>query len=439
MYAQASQGQPIDWMGFKMRRNDGQIRDMQISSRTFEMGGRTVVLAVARDITETRNLEQKMLHSQKLESLGVLVGGIAHDFNNLLTGILGNADLARSEMSPLAPSRASLEGIENAARRAADLCRQLLAYSGRGRFLVEPISLQELVEQMGHLLTVSISKRVVLKYHFTKGLPTMDGDPTQIRQAIMNLIVNASEAIGERSGVISVTVGLAYCDVEYFKGCFGTDNLMPGDYVYLEVADTGQGIGANDISRIFDPFFSTKFTGRGLGLPAVLGIVRGHRGAIKVYSETGKGTTFKLLFPVGEKCAQKPGKRPATPAGDKLSGRILLADDEETIRSLGRRLLQAAGFEVILAADGREAIDKFAANMDSITLVLLDLTMPHFDGEGCFRELRKLKPGVKVILCSGYNEQDIVNRFSGKGLAGFVQKPYTSGELLVKIREVLQK
>jgi PAS domain S-box-containing protein len=439
MYGTLAEGQPVDWLEFKVRRRDGQIRNMQISGRPFELEGRTVILAVGRDITELRTLEQQMLHSQKLESLGVLAGGIAHDFNNLLTGILGNADLARAEMSPLAPSRANLEGIEVAARRAADLCRQLLAYSGRGRFIVQPLSLQELVEEMGHLLSVSISKKVVLKYHFSKGLPAVEADATQLRQVVMNLIVNASEAIGERSGVISVTVGLAHCDAEYLKGCLGADHLQEGDYVYLEVADTGHGIEAAELSRIFDPFFSTKFTGRGLGLAAVLGIVRGHRGAIKVYSESGKGTTFKLLFPASESSASKLEVKPAISVKYKASGKILLADDEETIRNLGRRILQAAGFEVITAADGREAIEKFAAAMASVDLVILDLTMPHYDGEGCFRELRKLRPGVKVILSSGYNEQDIVNRFAGKGLAGFIQKPYTTSELLAKIREVLEK
>ncbi len=292
---------------------------------------------------------------------------------------------------------------------------------------------------MGHLLSVSISKKVVLKYHFSKGLPAVEADATQLRQVVMNLIVNASEAIGERSGVISVTVGLAHCDAEYLKGCLGADQLQEGDYVYLEVADTGQGIEAADLSRIFDPFFSTKFTGRGLGLAAVLGIVRGHRGGIKVYSESGKGTTFKLLFPASESSASKLEVKPAISVKYKASGKILLADDEETIRNLGQRILQAAGFEVITAADGREAIEKFAAAMASVDLVILDLTMPHFDGEGCFRELRKLRPGVKVILSSGYNEQDIVDRFAGKGLAGFIQKPYTSSELLAKIREVLEK
>jgi PAS domain S-box-containing protein len=439
MYDRMRQGKPIYGMEFKMRRRDGQVRIMQISSRTMDLAGQIMVLSAARDVTEQRNLEQQMLHSQKLESLGVLAGGIAHDFNNLLTGILGNADLAKTEMSPLAPSRASLEGIEVAARRAADLCRQLLAYSGRGRFTIEPIDLRELVEEMGHLLSVSISKKVVLKYHFSQGLPAVDADATQFRQVIMNLIVNASEAIGERSGVISLTTGLAHCDEVYLKGCFVADGIAPGDYVYLEVADTGHGMDKATIDRIFDPFFSTKFTGRGLGLAAVLGIVRGHKGAIKVYSEPRRGTTFKLLFPASENSPHKLRSKTEVVAGYHGDGKILLADDEETIRNLGRRMLQRAGFEVLVAADGREAIATFAKEKETIDLVILDLTMPHLDGEACFRELRRLKPSVKVILSSGYNEQDVVNRFAGKGLAGFVQKPYTTDELIAKTREALDK
>ena len=439
MYAELAQGKPLDWLEFKMRRRDGQVRNMQISGRPFELAGRTVVLGVGRDITDLRTLEQQMLHSQKLESLGVLAGGIAHDFNNLLTGILGNADLARSQISQLAPSRASLEGIEFAARQAAVLCQQLLAYSGRGRFIVQPLGLQELVEEMSHLLAVSVSKKVVLKYHFGQGLPVVEADAPQLRQAIMNLVVNASEAIGDRGGIISVTVGLAHCDADYLQGCVGADHPQEGDYVYLEVADTGPGIDGPAISRIFDPFFSTKFTGRGLGLAAVLGIVRGHGGSIKVYSESGRGTTFKLLFPAGVGTAGALDAKPEVSAGHKTKNKILFADDEETIRNLVRRMLQMAGLEVVVAADGRQAIEKFTAGKDSIDLVILDLTMPHLDGESCFRELRRMKPGVKVILSSGYNEQEIVSRFAGKGLAGFVQKPYTSEELLTKIREVLAR
>lgn len=437
MHAELASGKCVDWMEIKLRRRDGQVRIMQIFSRPFELGGRDVVLSVSRDITEQRTLEQQMLHTQKLESLGVLAGGIAHDFNNLLTGILGNADLAKAEMSPLAPSRASLEGIETAARRAADLCRQLLAYSGRGRFLIEPLNLQELVQEMGHLLSVSISKKAVLKYHFASEVPLVEADATQLRQVIMNLIVNASEAVGERSGVISVTVGLSHCESDYLEGCFGADGLVAGDYVYVEVADTGHGMDKATMDRIFDPFFSTKFTGRGLGLPAVLGIMRGHHGAIKVYSEPNRGTTFKLLFPIIE---GPSNAKPRTEAANdyRASGRILLADDEETIRSLGRRMLQRAGFDVVVAADGKEAIEKFAAQKGGIDLVILDLTMPHVDGEACYREMRLLQPDVMVILSSGYNEQDIVNRFAGKGLAGFVQKPYTTEELLAKVRKAFE-
>jgi two-component system cell cycle sensor histidine kinase/response regulator CckA len=439
LFDQIGERKAIDALEFKARRHDGQLRTMVLSARLFDLSGRPVVLTAARDVTDQRNLEQQMLHSQKLESLGVLAGGIAHDFNNLLTGILGNADLAKTEMSPLAPSRACLDGIEVAARRAADLCRQLLAYSGRGRFIIQPISLQELVEEMGHLLSVSISKKVVLKYHFSMGIPAVDADATQLRQVIMNLIVNASEAIGERSGVISITVGLSHCDSDYLKGCFGADQMKPGDYVYLEVADTGRGMDKATLDRIFDPFFSTKFTGRGLGLAAVLGIMRGHRGAIRVYSEPGRGSTFKLLLPASEGAAAAMSNKAPVAIAYHASGKILLADDEETIRNLGRRMLQRAGFDVVVAADGREAVEKFAVDKDSIALVVLDLTMPHLDGEACYREMRQLKPGVRVILSSGYNEQDIVNRFAGKGLAGFVQKPYTTEELLAKIRQALAR
>ena len=420
----------------ELRRQDGKRRNVQITALALPLGDERMVLTVLRDITDQQALERRMLQSQKLESLGVLAGGIAHDFNNLLTGILGNADLARADLSPLSPACSSLEGIETAARRAAELCRQLLAYSGKGRFLIEPVDLVELVEEMGHLLAVSISKKVVLKYHFAQGVPPVEADATQLRQVLMNLIVNASEAIGERSGVISVTTGLAHCDSEYLRGCFSADGIAPGDFAYLEVADTGKGMDKVTLDRIFDPFFTTKFTGRGLGLAAVLGIVRGHRGAIKVYSELGRGTTFKLLFPIAERQVAKP-IAPHESAPWRTCGPILLADDEETVRNLGRRMLEKSGFTVLVAGDGREALEIFRRDRDRIALVILDLTMPHLDGDACYRELRQVKSDVRVLLSSGYNEQDVVNRFAGKGLAGFVQKPYTSQELLAKVKQAL--
>ena len=437
MYTELAQKGQIAGLEAKLRRKDGNVAIMRVSARRVEIGGQTLILTGGQDVTDQRNLEQQVLHTQKLESLGVLAGGIAHDFNNLLTGILGNADLALAELSPVAPARESLEAIETAARRAAELCRQLLAYSGKGRFLVQPLNLMDLVQEMGHLLLVSISKKVVLNYHFAENLPAIEADATQIRQTVMNLIANASEAIGDRSGVISITTGLAHCNADYLKGCFAADGIAPGDFVCLEVADTGPGMDKATQDRIFDPFFTTKFTGRGLGLAAVLGIVRGHKGALKLYSEVGRGTTFKLLFPAADSQARGVPTDMAKDKAWKGHGRILLVDDEETVRNLTRRMLERAGLTVVSAEDGRQAVETFKRLMAEVDLVILDLTMPQLDGEACFRELRLIKPDVKVILSSGYSEQDVVNLFAGKGLAGFIQKPYTNAELIAKVREVL--
>jgi len=393
---------------------------------------------IRRAEQERRRLEQQVMQSQKLESLGVLAGGIAHDFNNLLTSVLGNADLALTELAPTNPARPYLEDIETVSRRAADLCRQMLAYSGRGRFVVQPISLNELVREMGHLLSVSISKKVVIKYNFFPDLPSVKADATQLRQVVMNLITNASEAIAEVSGVVTLSTGVMDCDDEYLKGAVDDNEIHPsGQYVYVEVSDTGCGMDTETLNRIFDPFFTTKFTGRGLGLAAVLGIVRGHKGAVRVYSEKGRGTTFKIMLPahLQPAPATEPGVVPDKPWQGK--GLVLLADDEESIRSMGRRLLEKFGFEVVVAADGREALEVFGQHGRRISLVILDLTMPHLDGEACYRELRRLDPSVKVIMTSGYNEQDVVSRFVGKGLAGFVQKPYKGADLIPMVRSVL--
>ena len=387
---------------------------------------------------ERRKLEKQVMQAQKLESLGILAGGIAHDFNNLLTSILGNADLALRELSPVAPSCEHVEDIIQASRRAADLCRQLLAYSGKGRFVIQALSLNEIVTEMAHLLSVSISKKAVVKYHLSGNLPMVRADATQLRQVVMNLMTNASEAIGDRSGVIVLTSGVVDCDEQYLKDVTGGgDHLPAGQYAYLEVSDTGHGMDRETLARIFDPFFTTKFTGRGLGLAAVLGIVRGHQGAIRVYSEPGKGTTFKVLLPVCDQPAEPRGSL-GTQLGDwKGQGLVLLVDDEETIRTMGRRMLERGGFKVVTAVDGLDAVEKFKQHQGKIRLVVLDMTMPHMDGDACFRELRALNPDVKVIMTSGYNEQEIIGRFLGKGLAGFVQKPYTMAELLPKIRESL--
>jgi PAS domain S-box-containing protein len=421
----------------------GQVRHLRVAASPFTFDGRPATLLSALDTTdlvraeeERRRLDLQMQQTQKLESLGVLAGGIAHDFNNLLVAILGNAGLALMELPPESPARQTVLDIETAAQRAAELTRQMLAYSGKGRFVIERLNLSRIVEEMAHLLEVSVSKRAVLKYRFAPDLPAVEGDATQIRQVIMNLITNASDAIGDRSGVISVSTGLMHADTAYLKSAYMDDDLPEGDYVYLEVADTGIGMDEATAARIFDPFFTTKFTGRGLGLAAVLGIVRSHRGAIKLYTEPGRGTTFKVLFPAAgpatPPAAAEAQSRPAAPA----SGTILIVDDDETVRTVARRILEQAGYVVLTAADGHEAIERYRER-PGIDLVLLDMTMPHMDGEEAFRELRRIDPRVRVVLTSGYNEQDATERFAGKGLAGFIQKPYRPSDLLEKVRAAL--
>jgi PAS domain S-box-containing protein len=407
---------------------------------------------VARDVTERKNAEQQalraeeerrrlelsVLQGQKLESLGVLAGGIAHDFNNLLTSILGNADLALAEVSPHSPARRFLEDIERASRRAADLCRQMLAYSGKGRFVIQPISLNELVSEMGQLLSVSTSKKARVTQTFAPDLPSVMADATQIRQVVMNLITNASEAIDDREGTITLRTGSLSCDRDYFADAIGDRGRhVPGPYVFLEVSDTGVGMNAETLARIFDPFFSTKFAGRGLGLAAVLGIVRGHKGALKVSSEPGKGTTFRVLLPA-HAAASEPGEAgPASARDFRGHGLVLVADDEAGVRALAQHILERAGFRVVTAADGREALALYKRHGREIRLVVLDMTMPHLSGEDCFLALRELDPNAKIVMTSGYSEQEVVAHFVGKGLAGFLQKPYKADLLLGKVRDIL--
>jgi len=377
-------------------------------------------------------LEQKFQQTQKLESLGVLAGGIAHDFNNILMVILGNADLALMRLGKESPAIENLHNIERAAARASDLSKQMLAYSGKGRFVVENLNLNSLLEEMLHMLQVSISKKAVLRFNFAPRIPSVAVDATQLRQIVMNLVINASEAIDDKSGVIAISTGCMECDKNYLKDVWLNEDLDEGMYVYLEVADTGCGMDNETLSKIFDPFFTTKFTGRGLGMAAVLGIVKGHKGAIKVYSEPGRGTTFKILLPASDRPADLSSSVSHT-ADWQGSGTVLLVDDEESVRGTGSEMLRELGFSPITANDGREAIGIFKET-PGIAFVILDLTMPHMDGEQCFRELRQLQPDLKVIMTSGYNEQEVTQKFAGKGLAAFIQKPYK----LSMLREVIR-
>ena len=431
---------------FRIRRHDGEYRPFDTRAvRLRDAHGHTVRWVGSNtDITERKqteerqkNFEAKLQQAQKLESLGVLAGGIAHDFNNLLMGVLGNAEIALLELPPESPARGDLQHITTAALRAAELTKQMLAYSGKGKFVVQGLHLSKLVEEMAELLQVSISKKVVLKYNFGDKLSTIEADAAQIRQVVMNLIINAAEAIGEKSGVVTVSTSVIEADRSYLSETYLDENLPEGYYVCLEVADTGCGMDEQTRQKIFDPFFTTKFTGRGLGLAAVLGIVRGHGGALKIYSQPQRGTTFKLLFPSSQQPVEEAVGPSATEQEWRGSGVILVVDDEETVRIAAKIMLERRGFTVLTAEDGRAALEVFRSRVDEIVVVLLDLTMPRLDGEETFRELRRIRPDVRVIISSGYNEQETTSRFAGKGLAGFLQKPYGIRPLGEKIRQVL--
>ncbi len=391
-------------------------------------------ICVDRDMTDERRQQQQLEHTQRLESLGVLAGGIAHDFNNILTAIMGNAALGRMKLEDGHPVSTHLTRIEESSHRAADLCRQMLDYSGKGRFVVRPVNLSGMVEEITKLLEVSITRNVMIKFHLAENLPAVEADSSQLQQVIMNLVINASDAIGEKSGVISLSTGMMQTDQAYLQHAYAANEIEPGRFVFLEVADTGCGMSEATQKKLFDPFFTTKFMGRGLGMSAVLGIVRGHHGAIRVYSEEGQGTTFKVLLPASK--TTPPEQVENETRGEwRGAGTVLVVDDEETIRETAAMMLEDMGFDTLTAEDGMQGVEIYRAHQDAIVAVLLDMTMPKLDGKGCFRELRRINGDVRVVLSSGYNEQDATNRFAGQGLAGFIQKPYTPEALRAKMRE----
>ncbi len=418
------------------RRKDGTEFPVEISLSYIREGSRYVALAFITDITERKRLEEQLRHTQKLESLGVLAGGVAHDFNNLLTGIMGNASLASEVVAPSNPARAFLENVVATTQRAADLTRQLLAYAGKGRFVICPVNLSELVREIANLIQASIPKTVQVRLKLDENVPLVEADASQMQQLVMNLVINAAEAIGDNNGTVIVTTGVLQVDEHYLRTVLAENEISPGEYVYLEVNDTGCGMDAETISRIFDPFFTTKFMGRGLGLAAVSGIIRSHRGAIKVYSARGKGSTFKVLLPVGGAGAERDAARePGDLAG---TGVVLVVDDEPVVRQTAKSALQRYGYTVLLAEDGQSAIDLFREMSGRVNLVLLDMTMPGITGEETLRQLQLIRTGVQVVLSSGYNEVEAVHRFAGKGLAGFIQKPYTAAQLAEKIKAALK-
>ena len=400
----------------------------------------TGVIGFSIDVTERdraenerASLQAQLLQVQKLESLGLLAGGIAHDFNNFLTAILGGAGTARLQLPSESPARADLEIVISAARRAADLTRQMLAYSGKGRFEIRPVDVSQAVKEIASLLETTISKKVQMRLELAAGLPAIEADVAQVQQVLMNLVINGAEAIGEERGTVLVTTGAQEIDEQYAHSLFSAE-IKPGRYVFIEVHDTGVGMDDETRAKIFDPFFTTKFTGRGLGLAAVLGIVRSHGGAIKVYSTPGRGSTFKVFFPASSRAALEVASKAPSFRGEGLA---LLVDDDAGVRGASRRMFELMGFRVLEAANGRQGAELFERHAREVRVVLLDMTMPEMGGEETFRELRRVREDVAVILTSGYNEIEATRRFISKGLAGFLQKPFTPDELALKLAAAL--
>jgi two-component system, cell cycle sensor histidine kinase and response regulator CckA len=392
---------------------------------------------IATDITERKGADRALLQSQKLESLGVLAGGIAHDFNNLLGAMQGNVELALCEDS-LALAQPHLETLQRLMARASDLLRQMLTYAGRGKAVLVTLDLNRHVGEMIHLLRTSVSKKATLREDLHPGPLPMEADPSQIHQVVMNLVLNASEALGERNGIITLRTRLEDLGTEALAGGYDGERLRPGTYVSLEVTDDGQGMAPEVLKRIFEPFFTTKFTGRGLGLAAIHGIVRGHQGGFRVLSEPGKGSAFKFLFPAAKGGVQAPAPEPPLPrALEAFQGAVLVVDDEDAMRAVAAKVLIRMGLSVLQARDGLEALRMWQEHQAHISLVILDLTMPNMDGEEACRELRRRGAAVPVILTSGFEESEALARFQDLGLAGFLQKPFGLGALAALVGRIL--
>ncbi len=387
---------------------------------------------------ETRRLEKRLYQSQKLESLGILAGGVAHDFNNLLTAILGNLSLAKMQAPPSGPLVDCLGKVEHASMRAAELCQQMLAYSGRGCLAPKEFDLNELVRELSGLLGPLISSRAEVVLDLAPGALPIRGDATQLRQVAMNLLTNASEAIGDRPGTIRIRTAKRTIAPGHIDDGDHPHEWTPGDYAVLEVTDSGCGMDAATQARIFEPFFSTKFTGRGLGLAAVQGILRGHKGGIRVASEPGRGSTFTVLLPAFEPPKAKPASRERVLGRSGLGKLILIIDDEADVRAVMQRVLEVSGFSVLHAADGLEGVATYREHKNKVNLVLLDLSMPRQSGAETFRQIRAIRPDAQVILTSGFGPNQALEEFEGHGLAAFLRKPFRVEELLDAVFKVLQ-
>jgi PAS domain S-box-containing protein len=412
------------------RHKDGALRHADVAASLVAYGNQEVICMIAHDITKRklalearRKIERKLQEAQRLESLGVLAGGIAHDFNNILTSILGHAELMQMEVNPASDLHDSLHAVIIGARRAAELANQMLIYTGKSHVVIETIQLNTLVKEMADLLQVSISKHCTLQFNLSEQLPCVEGDPAQLRQVVMNLIFNAAEAIGDTAGTIALSTTFHTLDRETLDQLAPLAELQPGDYICLMVQDTGCGMDDTIIKRIFDPFFTTKFTGRGLGLAALQGIVRSHNGAIEVSSLPGLGSTFRVWLPATTNTVIAPANdQPAVLP--QQPGTILVIDDETSVREITAQQLRRMGFDVRIAADGLSGLAMLQTGIPELTAILMDLTMPGLSSNALFAEIRTLAPAIPVVLMSGYSPAEAQQQCDALDIAGFLQKPF---------------
>ncbi|HEY6723360.1 MAG TPA: PAS domain S-box protein [Polyangiaceae bacterium] len=395
-------------------------------------------LALVTDVTEARVLERKVQHTQKLESLGVLAGGIAHDFNNVLAGILGNVGLAQVELPPGSRASFFLKEAELAAQRAADLTRQMLAYSGRGAFVVDVIDLNATIREVQSLLSTVVSKKAALNISLGANLPPMRGDATQIRQVLMNLVMNASDALEGGPGSIRVSTSLIEASAADLGRSYLDDALEPGPYLAVEVSDTGSGMSREVLGRIFEPFFSTKSAGHGLGLAAVLGILRAHNAAVIVDSEPGRGTSFKIWLPALKGATLRVRSEPGGPRpAPRANARVLVADDEEAVLTVTCKTLERLGYECVRCSNGAEALARLSEGEPEVDIALLDLTMPELGGGEVLTELRRRGTTTPVILMSGFGASDTSPELLSAGPMDFIEKPFVPGELSRRIQRII--
>jgi two-component system, cell cycle sensor histidine kinase and response regulator CckA len=431
-------GEKVNHFETKCRCKDAESIDISVT--ISPIGGRHGVITgasmVACDITELKRRQQQDLAKHKLECLGRLADGITHNFNNLLGGVLASAQLALTDCDNGSPVVDQLQKICTATIRAVEIIRQLMIYSARENLAFEPVDLSLLIEEMYQLVQVSISKHATLKIDLGKDLPTVQVAPTQIRQVVMNLVINAAEAIGEKDGVIGVTTERV--KVGPNSDVISAENLPEGNYVALEVSDTGCGLTPDVQATVFDPFFTTKGAGRGLGLALVQGIIRAHSGAISLRSAPGQGTTFQVLLP----CMGKPADAhiEIVPVGDQLEPReamVLVVEDEELIRLAVARTLRKIGFSVIEASDGSAALDLIRANKESINVVLLDVTLPGLPSREVYEEAQRIRPDLKVVLTSAYGKETVDATFAGLRVEHFIRKPFQLNDLVAFLQRAL--